>query len=88
MCAAGKSFTSPKDCSHANLGWEVIEWKMNRMSILVPKFEHYKGRSVRSCPIFPELRPILDEAYEIFGHKGEYVLAASQYRAAANTAMG
>jgi len=34
------------------------------------------------------LRPILDEAFEIFGHKREFVVAAPQYRAAANTAMG
>ncbi|MFM7975220.1 MAG: hypothetical protein ACKO8U_09130, partial [Pirellula sp.] len=33
--------------------------------------------------IFPELRSILDEAFEIFGDKSEYVVAAPQYRAAA-----
>ena len=31
------------------------------MSIPVPKVEHHEGRGIRSCPIFPELRPILDE---------------------------
>jgi len=36
----------------------------------------------------PDLRPILDEAFEVFGDKSEYVVAAPQYRAAANTAMG
>ena len=35
-----------------------------------------------------DLRPILDEAFEIFGDKNDYVVAAPQYRAAANTAMG
>jgi hypothetical protein len=35
-----------------------------------------------------ELRPILDEAFEIFGDKSEYVVDAPRYRAAANTAMG
>ncbi|MEY3226030.1 MAG: hypothetical protein RLZZ536_649, partial [Planctomycetota bacterium] len=35
-----------------------------------------------------ELRPILDEAFEIFGDKSEYVIAAPQYRAAAKKAMG
>jgi hypothetical protein len=59
----------------------------NRMSVLKPNVEHHEGRGVRSCPIFPELRPILDEAFEIFGDKSEYVVAAPQYRAAANTAM-
>ena len=58
------------------------------LSIPEPKVEHHEGRGIRSCPIFPELRPILDEAFEIFGDKSEYVVAAPQYRAAANTAMG
>ena len=31
----------------------------------------YEGRGIRSCPIFPELRSILDEAFEIFGDKSE-----------------
>jgi hypothetical protein len=58
------------------------------MSIPEPKVEHHEGRGIRRCPIFPELRPILDEAFEIFGDKSEYVVAAPQYRAAADTAMG
>jgi hypothetical protein len=33
------------------------------------------------------LRPILDEAFEIFGDKSDYVVAAPQYRAAANMGM-
>jgi hypothetical protein len=65
-----------------------IDWEMNRMSIPEPKVEHHEGRGIRSCPIFPELRPILDEAFEIFGDKSKYVVAAPKYRAAANTAMG
>ena len=58
------------------------------MSIPEPKVEHHEGRGICSCPIFPELRPILDEAFKIFGDKSEYVVAAPQYRAVANTAMG
>ena len=49
------------------------------MSIPEPKVEHHEGRGIRSCPIFPELRSILDEAFEIFGDKSEYVVAAPQY---------
>jgi hypothetical protein len=71
-----------------NAARDDIDWELNRMSIPEPKVEHHEGRGIRSCPIFPELRPILDEAYEIFGDKSEYVVAAPQYRAAANTAMG
>ena len=61
---------------------------MNRISIPEPKVKHHEARVIRSCPIFPELRSNLDEAFEIFGDKSEYVVAAPQYRAAANTAMG
>ena len=39
-----------------------------------------------SC--YAELRPILDEAFEIFGYTCKYVVAVPQYRAPANTAMG
>ena len=56
-----------------SLRWEDIDWEMNRMSIPEPKVEHHEGRGVRSCPIFPELRSILDEAFEIFGDKSEFV---------------
>jgi integrase len=66
-----------------SLRWEDIDWEMNRMSIPEPKVEHHEGRGIRSFPIFPELRPILDEAFEIFGDKSKYVVAAPQYRAAA-----
>jgi len=52
-----------------SLRWDDIDWEMNRMSIPEPKVEHHEGRGIRSCPIFPELRPILDEAFEIFGDK-------------------
>ncbi len=47
-----------------------------------------KVLSFATARSFPELRPILDEAFEIFGDKSEYVVADPQYRAAANTAMG
>jgi len=60
-----------------------IDWEMNRMSIPEPKVEHHEGRGIRSCPIFRELRSILDDAFEIFGDKSEYVVAAPKYRAAA-----
>jgi len=71
-----------------SLRWDDIDWELNRMSIPEPKVEHHEGREIRSCPIFLELRSILDEVFEIFGDKSEYVVAAPQYRAAANTAMG
>lgn len=54
------------------------------MSVPEPKVAHHYGRGIRSCPIFPELRPILDEAFEIFGEKSEFVVALPSSRAASN----
>ena len=71
-----------------SLRWDDIDWEMNWMSIPEPKVEHHAGHGIRSCPIFPELRSILDEAFEIVGDKSEFVVAGPQYRAVANTAMG
>ncbi|MEI7702803.1 MAG: hypothetical protein WCK86_23605 [Planctomycetia bacterium] len=68
-----------------SLRWDDIDWEMSRMSIPEPKVEHHEGRGIRSCPIFPELRPLLDEAFEIFGDTSEYVVAAPQYRATGTT---
>jgi hypothetical protein len=48
------------------------------MSIPEPKVAHHHGRGIRSCPIFPELRLILDEAFEIFGSESEYVVATQR----------
>ncbi|MFN6136914.1 MAG: hypothetical protein ACK480_00255 [Planctomycetota bacterium] len=41
------------------------------LSIPEPKVEHHEGRGIRSCPIFPELRSILDDAFEIFGDQSD-----------------
>jgi hypothetical protein len=61
---------------------------MNRMSIPKPKVDHHEGRGIRSGPILPELRPILDEAFEIFVESSEYLVAAPTYRTATNTGTG
>ena len=67
----------------------MARWcELNRISIPEPKVERHEGRGIRSRPIFPKLRPILDEAFEIFADKSEYLVAEPQYRAAAIMAMG
>ncbi len=73
-----------------------IDWEKNRISILEPKVEHHAGRAprrssttqvehhagrrIRNYSISPILRPIVDEAIEIFGDKSEFVVAVSQCR--------
>jgi hypothetical protein len=54
----------------------IIDRELNRMRIPEPKDFQNEGRGIRNCPLFLELRPILDEAFEIVGDKSEYVVAA------------
>lgn len=52
------------------------------------KVEHHEGRGVRTCPLFKELRTVLEEAFEVFGGTSEFVVDADEYRQAAQTDAG
>lgn len=47
---------------------------MNRRGIAEPTGEHHAGCGIRSRPIFPELRPILGDAFKLFGGKSDWWL--------------
>ena len=49
---------------------------------ITPKTEHHPGHDRRVIPLFPELRPILEEAYELASVGAEYVVGGG-YRDAA-----
>ena len=66
-----------------SLRWIDIDWELNRMSVPEPKVEHHEGRGVRSVPIFPELLPILQAAWEAAHIGAEFVVAKQAYRDAA-----
>jgi hypothetical protein len=53
---------------------------MNRRGIAEPTVEHHAGCGIRSSPIFPELRPILGDAFQIFGDKSDWVVARQRER--------
>lgn len=46
------------------LKWENVNWEQERFLVISPKTEHINGRGSRWVPIFPELRPYLEEAFE------------------------
>jgi hypothetical protein len=71
-----------------SLKWSHVDWENNRMHIPEPKVEHHDGRGVRQCPLFPELRSILEEAWDLYGDSSEYVVDAAAYRAAAMKESG
>ncbi len=60
-----------------SLTWGDIDWELGRMSIPEPKVEHHEGRGVRSCPLFPELRVILEDLFAEATIDGKYPSADS-----------
>ncbi len=71
-----------------SLKWADIDWAGGRMSVYEPKVEHHEGRGVRLCPIFPELRPTLETAWDKAPEGAIYVVDKPGYREAANTPAG
>lgn len=66
---------------HLALNWGDIDWAASRMRVTSPKTEHHEGHGSRVVPIFPELRPYLEAAFEAAEPGSEYVVAG--YRRAA-----
>jgi integrase len=50
---------------HLALTWPDIDWERRRFRVSSPKTEHHEGKGERWVPIFPELRPFLEEAFEL-----------------------
>jgi len=46
------------------LTWADILWDTSKIRVRSPKTEHHEGKAERWVPIFPELKPYLDEAFE------------------------
>jgi len=46
---------------HLRLKWGHVDFANNRLIVPQPKVEHH-GRATRTIPLFPELRPLLEDA--------------------------
>ena len=46
---------------HLALRWGDVDWERGRMTVRSPKTEHHEGKAERVIPLFPELRPYLEE---------------------------
>lgn len=62
---------------HLGLRWSDIDWEHDKFLVHSPKTEHHRGGESRWVPIFPELRPLLTEAFEL-PDGAEYVI--NRYR--------
>ena len=57
-----------------SLRWQDIDWNAGRIMVTSPKTEHHIGKASRVIPLFHELRPILDEAFELADDGAVYVV--------------
>jgi Phage integrase family len=63
---------------HLGLRWGDVDWERSRITIHSPKTEHHEGGEPRQIPMFPELRPFLEEVFEEAELGTEYVI--TRYR--------
>jgi len=59
---------------------DCIDWERGRVRIISPKTEHNRGGESRFIPLFPELRPHLEEVWEQAEPGSIYVI--TRYRSA------
>ncbi|WP_420824950.1 tyrosine-type recombinase/integrase [Symmachiella dynata] len=65
---------------HLALRWGDIDWERGRINVSSSKTAHHVGGESRTIPLFPELRPYLDECYELAQDGEEFVI--TRYREA------
>src|SRR5262245_48864053 len=60
---------------HFALTWADVDWERERFLVRSSKTEHHEGKAERWVPIFPELRPFLETAFEQAEDGAEFVFA-------------
>ena len=63
---------------HLALRWIDVDWAASRITVHSPKTEHHDGKDCRIIPIFPELRPFLEAAWDEAEEGAEFVV--TRYR--------
>ncbi len=63
---------------HLALKWGDIDFEHGRIHVRSPKTEHYEGKESRIIPLFPELRPLLQDVFDQAEPGTEYII--SRYR--------
>lgn len=77
-----------------SLRWGDVDFEADRMHVPEPKVEHHEDRGIREVPIFTELRPFLERAFEEATIDGKYpspeafVINKQAYRDAAMSPGG
>lgn len=63
---------------HLLLKWDDIDWANGKLLVTSPKTEHHDGGDCRMMPLFPELRPYLEDARELA--PADAVYCVTRYR--------
>ncbi len=67
-----------------SLLWEHVDWDNSRILIPSPKTEHHNGKASRTIPMFPELKPLLEDAFEQAEVGASFVIAKQRPKAVRN----
>ena len=59
---------------HLALKLGHVDWERGRITITSPKTEHHEGKESRIIPLFPELRPLLEQAFDEAPDGAEYFI--------------
>jgi integrase len=60
---------------HLALTWADVDWERGRFRVTSPKTRRHPGKGERWVPLFPELRPYLEEAFEQAAEGAVHVIA-------------
>ena len=63
---------------HLGLRWGDVDWANNRMLVRSPKTAHHEGKESRVVPLFPELRPHLEAAFDEAEPGTEFVITRTR----------
>lgn len=72
---------TPSECQAVE--WSGVAWERERFWVPSPKTEHHAGKEGRWVPIFPELRPHWEEAWERAAEGAVHVVTHGRQRGAA-----
>lgn len=61
-----------------SLKWDHVDWERGRITIPSPKTAHFDGKQSRQIPLFPEIRPYLEEVWEQAGLGTDWII--TRYR--------
>ncbi len=70
-----------------SLRWQDVDWERGRLTVPSPKTQHLAGRGYRVIPLFPEVRPYLEAAWDEAPEGAEYVIP-EEYRRRAQGPSG